>query len=177
MIKKYQISTKIGNKLVSLITGESFTSNNFYTPRSIDKAVNMIIYDVPTPYTDVIKPILSELIENPFDQAIKLSKTRTLEPKEMISWLELVRFKLKIPIEKPVEEKDTFVLPKKWYVKATVDNREILKKWRGGNYMEWKDDLAMLNNKTWVSLKDPIMQSQSFTEITFEQFEKYVLNK
>ncbi|MGK0256285.1 MAG: hypothetical protein ACI81I_000897, partial [Arcobacteraceae bacterium] len=50
MIKKYQISKGIGNTLSKLIVDEKFETNNFYSPRSIDKAVNMLIHDVPTPY-------------------------------------------------------------------------------------------------------------------------------
>ena len=40
MIEKYAITKTIGNKLSSLIVNEKFTTNNFNTPRSIDKAIN-----------------------------------------------------------------------------------------------------------------------------------------
>lgn len=96
MIKKYQISTNIGNKLCSLITKEDFISNNFNTPRSIDKAVNMIIHEVPTPYDEIITLILSEMIKNPFEQEINLPNGSVLAPNEMISWLELIKLKNKI---------------------------------------------------------------------------------
>ena len=64
MFKKYGLVQPLANKLVSLIRAEDFTSNNFNTPRSIDKAVNMIIHNVPTPYEGTVKPILETFIEN-----------------------------------------------------------------------------------------------------------------
>jgi len=96
MINKYQISTNIGNKLCSLISEENFISNNFNTPRSIDKAVNMIIHEVPTPYNKIITPILLEMIKNPFEQEINLPNGTVLAPNEMISWLDLIKLKYKI---------------------------------------------------------------------------------
>jgi hypothetical protein len=86
---------KTSGKLSQLIKDESFTGDNFMTPRSIDKAVNMIINDVPTPYSDTIKPILSELIKNPFEEQVQLDEERLLEPSEMISWLDLIKIKNK----------------------------------------------------------------------------------
>jgi len=106
MIKKYGITSEIGRKLVSLIKEETFTSNNFYTPRSIDKAVNMIIHAVDTPYQNVLNPILVETITNKFDKPIALSKTRKLEPNEMISWLEVIRIKKNIIVDKNVNIND-----------------------------------------------------------------------
>ena len=94
MQKKYFISDSIGKKLCNLITSENFTTNNFHTPRSIDKAVNMIINDVYTPYQKTILEILSELIENKLEGDVKLSKDKKLKKNEMITWLNLVRLKL-----------------------------------------------------------------------------------
>lgn len=42
MTEKY-IAKNIGDKLSKLIRDEKFTENNFYTPRSLDKAVNMML--------------------------------------------------------------------------------------------------------------------------------------
>ena len=98
MKNKYHMIGSIGGKLSNLISGEDFTSNNFYTPRSLDKAVNMMLYDVETPYQETLEPIINEMIKNPFEEAVKLSSKRTLDPSEMISWLDLVRLKLKIKI-------------------------------------------------------------------------------
>jgi hypothetical protein len=94
MQKKYFISDSIGRKLCNLISYETFTTNNFHTPRSIDKAVNMIIHDVYTPYQKTILEILSELIENKLEGDVKLSKDKKLKKNEMITWLDLIRLKL-----------------------------------------------------------------------------------
>jgi hypothetical protein len=95
MFEKYYTTTTINDKLCNLIVHEEFVTNNFFTPRSIDKAVSMIINDVPTPYTDTILPILNELVGNPFESPVDLSDGRTLEPGEMIKWLELIKLKMK----------------------------------------------------------------------------------
>lgn len=94
MQKKYFISDSIGRKLCNLISSENFTTNNFHTPRSIDKAVNMIIHDVYTPYQKTILEILSELIENKLEGDVKLSEDKKLKKNEMITWLDLIRLKL-----------------------------------------------------------------------------------
>jgi hypothetical protein len=96
MIEKYGVTSSIATKLVSLIQAESFSSgNNFYTPRSVDKVVSMIIADAPVPssYANTIEPILSELVNNSFTEPVQLSKDRVLEPHESIPWLELIKIK------------------------------------------------------------------------------------
>jgi len=95
MIEKYYLSKTICNKLGNLITSESFTGNNFYTPRSIDKNIAMIINNVPTPYEDTLKPILSEPIKNPFNEEVQLDEERILRPDEMITMLDLIKIKNK----------------------------------------------------------------------------------
>lgn len=94
MQERYSITPKIGQKLAYLIENESFEGHNFKTPRSIDKAVNMIINDVSTPYVDFVKPILEEMIENPFEETVKLPDGKELAPGEMISWLDIIKLKL-----------------------------------------------------------------------------------
>jgi hypothetical protein len=95
MFEKYGLIKPIANKLVNLIQAEDFTTNNFYTPRSIDKAVNMIIHDIPTPYNAVVKPILQTLIENKTRSKVELGHNE-LVPNEQISWLDLIQIKMKI---------------------------------------------------------------------------------
>lgn len=94
MQDKYHITKSIGDKLANLIINESFTSDNFNTPRSIDKALNMVIKDVPTPYQLELKDIISEMIKNNLDKEVDLGD-RKLQPNEMISWLDLIRIKKK----------------------------------------------------------------------------------
>lgn len=93
MVNKYGITHTICSKLVKLIREEEFTGSNFNTPRSLDKAINMIIHDVPTPYSTVVLPILSELVENKFEEPITIGKNRVLSPGEQIPWIELIRLK------------------------------------------------------------------------------------
>jgi hypothetical protein len=96
MIERHGITRSIGSKLSTMINAETFTSNNFSTPRSIDKAVNMIINNVPTPYMDELEIIVSELIKNKTKEPIKLKGRKTLKPDEAIPWLSLIRYKKKI---------------------------------------------------------------------------------
>lgn len=93
MFKKYSLIKPIANKLVFLIQSEDFTTNNFNTPRSIDKAVNMIINRVSTPYESIVTPILQTLIENKTNITVNVSEGRELVPDEKISWLDLIRYK------------------------------------------------------------------------------------
>lgn len=93
MFNKYSLTYSAVNKMSKLIKDEEFVSNNFYTPRSMDKAVNMLIKEVPTPYTDIVLPILNEMVSNPFEEKVVLPNKRELAPDEMISWIELIKIK------------------------------------------------------------------------------------
>lgn len=95
MFKKYSLIKPIATKLINLIQLENFTNNNFYTPRSIDKAVDMIIHGIPTPYEPTVKPILETLIENKLKENVKLDEGKEMVPNEQISWLDLIRIKMK----------------------------------------------------------------------------------
>lgn len=94
MIGKYKITKTIGEKLANLIKNENFSSNNFFTPRSVDKAVNMLINAVATPYKAHVLPILSEPITNTLTEDVDLGG-RMLAPNEMITWIELIQLKKK----------------------------------------------------------------------------------
>lgn len=134
MFKKYNITEKIASKLCSLIKEENFTSNNFHTPRSLDKAVNMIINDIETPYKYTVLPILSELIKNEMGSPIKLTEDRELQPDEMISWLELIRLKKNIKFfdrEEPIKEGFTgeiIIYNKEKEIIGEISNLEELKR-------------------------------------------------
>lgn len=65
-------------------------------------------------------------------------------------------------LDEKVEE-----IPYRWFVRATVENRDILKKWREGSYVTWKDDLCVTFEKMWNSVEGVI---KDHTEISFEQF-------
>lgn len=96
MMKKYNLTKSICSKMATLIKEEEFETNNFFTPRSLDKAVNMLIYDVETPYKGNIEPILMQLIKNPFKEEVELLNGAVLAPGEMIPWLKLIKLKMKV---------------------------------------------------------------------------------
>lgn len=90
MQNKYQITKTIGNKLARIIKEEQFKTHNFDTPRSIDKAISMILYEVYTPYTDRLIDILSEPITNKLEGEIELSENKELAVNEVITWYDLI---------------------------------------------------------------------------------------
>ena len=92
MAEKYLMPDNISKLLVNLIKNENFTSgHNYNTPRSIDKAVEMIIYDAPTPYSQALLPILKTHITNILEKDVELENGKILVPNEMISYLELIK--------------------------------------------------------------------------------------
>jgi hypothetical protein len=93
MKPKFNITNSIGKKLANLIHKENFSGSNYFTARSVAKAVNMIINNVPTPYYPVIEPILSELVGNNLEDRVDLGNGKFLEIGEKISWLQLIRLK------------------------------------------------------------------------------------
>jgi len=96
MINKYNLTESISKKMAYLIKLEKFETNNFLSARSVDKAVNMVIHEVNTPYKSKIEPILSSMVKNPFKESVQLTDDRVLAPDEMISWLELIKIKLSV---------------------------------------------------------------------------------
>lgn len=91
MYEKYTaIPESILLDLSDLISKESFTNSNvnYFTPRSVDKAVEMIIKNANTPYKTTIEPILNVLIENTKEDA-KLKSGYIWKKNEKISWLDL----------------------------------------------------------------------------------------
>lgn len=99
MFEKYDITKSIGEKLANLIEKENFdkVTENFMSARSVFKAVNMLIYDVPTPYKSTILPILEELIKNNTEHIIKIGDT-DFAPGEHMKWIDLIRLKNNIQI-------------------------------------------------------------------------------
>lgn len=94
MFNKYGLIKSIANKLSTLIHNEKdFNGNNFHTPRSIDKAVDMIIRGIPTPYEAELKPILETLLENTTSKDVSLVEGEAMVPNEQMSWLKLIRLK------------------------------------------------------------------------------------
>jgi len=92
MLNKYKMPETISNKLAVLINNEDFKrDSNYNSARSVDKAVGMVIYRVPTPYENELLPILNTLIENKTGQNVALSGDRILSPGESIPWINMIR--------------------------------------------------------------------------------------
>jgi hypothetical protein len=66
MTKKYLMPSSVSDPLAKLVKKEEFLNNNFYTPRSIEKAIKMIAVGCPTPYSSVIEPMLDKLVHNTY---------------------------------------------------------------------------------------------------------------
>jgi hypothetical protein len=87
---KYFITDNMFEQLCVLVQNESFNSSdkNYFTPRSIEKAIKMILAGVNTPYERKLTPILNTMITNNSGKDITLGET-TWKANEMISWLKL----------------------------------------------------------------------------------------
>ena len=102
LFKDYFVTKEIANNLVSLVEAETFKDRNFYTPRSIEKALNMIIYECPTPYETVLMPILSKSVTNT-GGTINLTDNKKWLPNEQLKWIDAIREMIKINTIKHLE--------------------------------------------------------------------------
>ena len=85
----------------------------------------------------------------------------------------------------PIEEKE-FVLPKKWCVFRNEENDKIINDWfskednnKHGFYFIGSNSFlcsSQINYNDWIPMERQTPE-YGYTEITFEQFKKYVLNK
>jgi len=91
IMEKYMLTAKQVTSLVKLIKEEDFAGRNFDTPRSLDKAISMIIAECPTPYEEKLMPILNLPIKNTTKKNIKLPNGESFAPNEMMPWLDLVK--------------------------------------------------------------------------------------
>ncbi len=96
MYKKYNIVDSVLENLVTLIKNEKFENSrfNYFTPRSIDKALNMIIKGVDTPYKKDLKPILERLVMNESGFDLELDADTKWLNGEGMSWLKVAQFTL-----------------------------------------------------------------------------------
>lgn len=92
MYKKYNIIDECLVDLVTLIKNENFENSrvNYFTPRSIDKAISMMIREVETPYEKDLNPILNKLMTNTSPKNLKIGDLEWLKD-EKISWLTFAR--------------------------------------------------------------------------------------
>lgn len=91
MFEKYQMVDEVMTDLITLVQNETFLTSdtNYFSPRSVDKAVDMIIKGVYTSYETKLLPILNKVIENTTSETIKSANGVELLPNEKISWLKL----------------------------------------------------------------------------------------
>lgn len=96
-MSKYFITDEIYEQLCVLIKNETFSSSekNYYTPRSIEKAVKMLLADVKTPYSKKLTPILNTMIQNTSGQDL-LVGTETWRKDELLPWLKIQKLKNEI---------------------------------------------------------------------------------
>lgn len=73
-------------------------------------------------------------------------------------------------------------LPKYWYIKRNNNNAKVLNEWNNKKYNcersseAWaSSEAAMLSDQQYRNVT--AVDKSKYTEITFEQFEKWVLNK
>lgn len=95
MFKKYlsslfNITDTIFDAINMLISNETFVSseNNYFTPRSTEKNMNLIINNIYTPYEVKLKPILNTFIENTSDNDITINDY-TFKKNQKLEWLKL----------------------------------------------------------------------------------------
>ena len=180
MMKKYSVTKTIGKKLSGLITNESFSSNNFNTPRSLDKAVNMMVNGVPTPYTDNVHTILSENVKNVHTEDIDLGNGNVLAPNEMMPWIDIIKHKKGIFVKKESVDKVN-QLPKKWYIHITLGHfDEIYTYHKPLTKSGWTkvNGYALSENNDsnyWANTSLDI--PADYKEITLEQFRTHLLKK
>lgn len=77
-----------------------------------------------------------------------------------------------------------FVLPEKWYIVRTEANYQVINKWFNANHpigVEWTGTLGNMNSprcKDQVpNMSKDYLRDNGYTEITFDQFKKYVLKE
>jgi hypothetical protein len=87
---KFMVTDEIFEQLCVLVQNESFNSSekNYHTPRSIVKAIKMMVADIKTPYESKLKPILNNLIENTGESDLTIGDY-IFKQSEKISWLKL----------------------------------------------------------------------------------------
>lgn len=82
-------------------------------------------------------------------------------------------------------KEEEFVLPEKWYIQRDDSNYNIVNKWFNENQpidMKWVGNNGLMNYPHYSSNQIPnereyILKERGYTEITFEEFKRYVLKE
>lgn len=94
MKKKYKlIPNEVIDELSDRIKSELFLNNNFFTPRSVDKALAMMARSCPTPYSDVLDSLLKgHFVINKYKKRkIRINKTEFINPGESLRYLDFLQ--------------------------------------------------------------------------------------
>ena len=132
--------------------------------KSIENSTNILYFNK---YYNIIKGKWSEADSLSLDKDISLIYSKELSLQEIQQYLPDGHLdKFTTPIAK-----EEFVLPEKWCIKSTDEADETLIKWRDGEYTIRPAYLC--SDKYWINEDD----SKAYTEITFDQFKKYILKE
>lgn len=77
-------------------------------------------------------------------------------------------------VELAVQNATEFVLPEKWAIAVTVENKDELSEWRGGNLCDPRGFCLSLHQGYWVR---ELERYEDYTIISTEQFKQYVLKQ
>jgi len=102
-----------------------------------------------------------------------------------IKWLDACIKANKFISENKISNNNEFVLPKYWHVKVTEENAEILSNWKGAELSpgqitgisKYRNNKPIKGHNPGHIIKSNINSYDFGIEITFEQFQKYVLDK
>lgn len=72
MYNKYDMPYHVSQEFCERIKNEKFMDRNFNSPRSLDKAVNMVKLTCPTPYEDLVLQCIDMIVENHTEEPIKI---------------------------------------------------------------------------------------------------------
>ena len=107
----------------------------------------------------------------------------------MISWLDLIRLKLKLkiePVKIPPVKVSSFKLPEKWFITTTKASNGVVKKWliglkdsdftEGSNWSVGNHYCKEKGKKVVGWLASASNRTKGYTKITFKQFKEHVVN-
>jgi hypothetical protein len=97
LMETHLVTESMAAKVCKLVKNETFVGENFSSGRSLDKAISMCLYDVPTPYTNRLESILREPIENNTTQTIMCGEYEFL-PGRIEAWIDLARHSKRIKV-------------------------------------------------------------------------------
>ncbi len=77
-----------------------------------------------------------------------------------------------------MKKDDSFVLPKAWHVHPTnIEQDKVLIAWRQGDHGSSYQECTMCSDKMWLKYPLNDYHFSKYIEITYQQFEEYVLGK